>query len=54
MKVVYKKQMLELWELAGEIGTIAERDDRYAEVYRHLSNALDAAEDNKLIVNEEE
>lgn len=49
----YKKHMRELWELAGKIGTIGETDDRYAEVYRCLSDALDRAEENKLIVDTE-
>jgi len=49
----YQPFMLELWELTGEIGTIAETDDRYVDVYRALSDAFDRAEENELILSEE-
>lgn len=53
MSVRYLKFMLQLWKLAGEIGTKGEKDPRYAEVYRKLSEALDVAESNGLIINKE-
>lgn len=54
MQIKYEKHMLKLWKLAGEIGTLAESDDRYYQVYRDLSDALDSAEASKLIVYKEE
>jgi hypothetical protein len=41
--------MKELWELAGKIGSEAERNDSYYAVYKALSKALDEAESHKLI-----
>ena len=52
--IKYSKHMLKLWNLAGEIGTLGETDARYREVYERLSEALDAAEDTKLIEYKEE
>lgn len=46
--------MLDLWELAGEIGAKAENDPRYAAVYDKLSDALDIAEYVKLIEYKED
>jgi hypothetical protein len=54
MLVKYAPKIEALWELAGEIGTLGEKDARYEEVYRKLSDALDAAEDTGLIKYEEE
>jgi hypothetical protein len=48
------KLMIKLWKLAGEIGAESEVDPRYAEVYKHLSYALDAAEQVGLITYSEE
>lgn len=53
MKSKFEKHLKELWELAGEIGTLGESDDRYAAVYRKLSDALDVAEQTGLITYEE-
>ena len=53
-QIKYSKHMLKLWKLAGEIGTLGETDARYREVYERLSEALDAAEDTKLIEYKEE
>lgn len=41
--------MLQLSKLAGHIRSIGENDERYAEVYRKLFEALDLAEFFKLI-----
>jgi hypothetical protein len=46
--------MRELWELTGKIGTLAEENDAYCEVYSLLSDALDFAEATKLITYGEE
>ena len=54
MSVKYSKFMLTLWELAGEIGTKGEKDERYAEVYERLSEALDVAEEMGLITHKED
>ena len=54
MKVKYSKHMLKLWKLAGEIGTLAEEDERYLKVYYKLAQALDVAEEGKLIEYKEE
>lgn len=53
-KVSYAPFMKRLWELAGEIGTKGETDDRYAKVYAKLSATLDVAEEVKLIEQVEE
>lgn len=39
-----KDLIKQLYELAGEIGALAETDDRYIQVYKKLADALDAAE----------
>jgi hypothetical protein len=52
-RVKYKKLMKKLWNLAGEVGTLGEKDERYSEVYTKLADALDIAELNGLIQNEE-
>ena len=54
MEIKYKKHMKELWKLAGEIGALGEADNAYAEVYAKLSQALDVAEEVKLIEYTEE
>ena len=46
---IYAEHMKELWELAGEIGTLGETQERYARVYMKLSDALDEAEASGLI-----
>lgn len=50
----FNKYMLELWELAGKIGSVGESDLAYAEVYKKLAEALDAAEEVGLITEEGE
>lgn len=47
------KFIQQLWELAGEIGTMGETDDRYAAVYEKLSEALHITEEQKLITFDE-
>lgn len=49
MNIKYETKMLELWELAGEVGALAETNPAYAAVYAQLSNALDVAESKGLI-----
>ena len=53
MKTKFDTHMENLWELAGEIGSLGEDDNRYARVYSCLANALDEAEAQGLIVIEE-
>lgn len=53
MKIKYDKLMKKLYNLAGEIGSIAEDDKRYEKVYLRLSDALDAAENCGLITYDE-
>lgn len=48
-KVKDCKLIKKLHALAGEIGTLGEYDNRYSDVYRKLSDALDVAEQNGLI-----
>ena len=50
--IQYEPHLKTLWELAGEIGTLAEcnsGDMRYRAVYEKLSEALDVAEQHGLI-----
>jgi hypothetical protein len=54
METKFEKYMKTLWELAGEVGTLGETDDRYAAVYAKLSDALDVAEQTGLITNTED
>ena len=54
MKVKFKKHMEQLYNLAGEIGELAESDYRYVEVYSYIASAIDIAESNNLIVYKEE
>lgn len=54
MLVKYGTKMENLFKLTGEIGTLAETDARYEEVYQKLSDALDAAEDTGLIKYEDD
>lgn len=54
MRVKYEKHILKLWKLAGEIGTEAESDPRYEEVYTKLAEALDKAESENLVQYKEE
>jgi hypothetical protein len=56
MKTNFEPLMEDLWKLAGEIGTKAEKenDKRYSKVYAKISEALDVAEAEGLIENKEE
>ena len=54
-------EIIKLWKVIGEIGTIAEKtgDKKLSVLYQKLSSALDYAEESKLIeyendINEEE
>ena len=38
------KYMEELWVLSGKVWELSKTDDRYAALYRKLSEALDTAE----------
>lgn len=49
MKIKYARFIKKLWNLAGEIGTIAETNKRYSKVYQKLAEALDEAELSNLI-----
>lgn len=54
MLVKYSNLMRKLHNIAGEIGTLGETDERYATVYAKLSDALDAAEYEGLIAYSED
>ena len=47
--IKYKKFILKLWKLTEKIGCQAEIDNRYADIYDKLLEALDIAEEAKLI-----
>lgn len=49
MQLINNKLIEQLWKLTGEIGTKAETNSKYEEVYIKLSEALDIAEQNNLI-----
>lgn len=54
MQTKFAKHLRKLWNLAGEIGSLGEEDNRYGAVYEKLSDALDVAERVGLIKNIDE
>lgn len=50
----YYELITQLMELAGEIGTRGESNEVMAEIYDKLSEALDVAENNNLLLSVED